>query len=63
MKKKELKNLASKIAKQEKLIQTSSDKKEQKKAENEILKLTSSIKSVEDMLLLDDYIQEILEKI
>lgn len=63
MKRKELKNLASKIAKQEKIIQTSSDKKEQKMAENEILKLTSSIKSVEDMLLLDDYIQEILEKI
>jgi hypothetical protein len=41
MKKKELKNLAEKIAKYEKIIQTSENKEESHKAEMEIMRLAS----------------------
>ncbi|MBR4974643.1 MAG: hypothetical protein IKY60_03550 [Bacteroidales bacterium] len=61
MKKKELKNLASKIAKYEKIIQSTQDAKEKRKAEEEIMKLSSSISNVEDMLQIDELVQDILE--
>ena len=61
MKQKEIKNLASKIAKYEKIIQSTQDAKEKRKAEEEIMKLSSSISNVEDMLQIDELVQDILE--
>ena len=62
MKKKELKNLAKKIAKYELILQNSMDTKEKEQAQNEIMKLTSEVHSFEDIDLLDEMIQEFLEK-
>ena len=62
MKKKELKNLAAKIAKCEKIIQTSDDKKAVKRAEDEIMKLSSCVDRLEDMTMNDELVMEILEK-
>ena len=62
MKKKELKNLAKKIADAEFTIQTSDDKVAIKNAENEIIKLSGSVSSVLDMMALDEMVQKFLEK-
>lgn len=62
MKKKELKNLATKIAKCEKIIQFSDDKKAIARAEDEIMKLSSSVDSLEDMVAIDELVMELLEK-
>lgn len=61
MKKKELKELATRIITCEDIIETSDDEKEIEKAKNEILKLTKKIESLGDMLELDAFIQEQLE--
>lgn len=61
MKKKELKELATRIITCEDIIETSNDEKEIEKAKNEILKLTKKIESLGDMLELDAFIQEQLE--
>lgn len=61
MKKKELKELATRIITCEDIIETSNDEKEKEKAKNEILKLTKKIESLGDMLELDAFIQEQLE--
>lgn len=63
MKQKELKNIAIKIAKNEFIIQTSKDKEEVEKAQDEILKLSHRVSSLEDMMILDDLIQELMTKI
>lgn len=61
MKKKELKNLAQRIAEQEKILQdTSITSDERREAENNIFLLASKVTSLEDMDLLDEYIQELL---
>ena len=62
MKKKELKNLAQKIAKYERIIQTSDDKKLVQQAEEEIMKLSSSVTSLDDMVAIDELVMELLEK-
>ena len=62
MKQKELKNLAKKIAANEMIIQSSTNEKEVEKAQDEIFKLSSRVTSIEEMILLDDLIQEILQK-
>ena len=62
MKKKELKNLAAKIAKYEMIIQTSDDKKAVHQAEEEIMKLSSRVNSLEDMVAIDELGMELLEK-
>ena len=62
MKKKELKNLAAKIAKCERIIQTSFDKKEVRQAEEEIMRLSSSVDRLEDMVAIDELVMELLEK-
>lgn len=62
MKTKELKNLAGKIAKAEKIIQSSSDEKEILKAKNLICEYSGHVSSMNDMMILDDMIQEILKK-
>ena len=60
MKKKELKNLAQKIAKYEKIIQTSDGKAEIQKAEQEIMRLSGHVDNIEDMMIIDEMIQDIL---
>ena len=62
MKAKEIKNMAMKIAKFEKIIQTSADTEARRAAEEAIMKLTGSVKSFEDMILIDEQVQEILSK-
>lgn len=61
MKRKELKELAKKIAKCELIIQQSDDKKAIKAAEDEIMKLSSHVESLDDITLIDEYVQEILK--
>ena len=62
MKKKELKNLAKKIAECEYIIQTSQDDYEKNQAKNEIFKLTNSVHNFEDLDLMDEMVQEFLAK-
>lgn len=62
MKKKELKNLAKRIANAEFIIQTSSDKKEINDAKKKIMELSNHAIDLEDMAILDDMIQEILSQ-
>jgi short-subunit dehydrogenase involved in D-alanine esterification of teichoic acids len=62
MKKKELKNLAKKIADYEYIIQTSKDSAELNDAKNEIFKLTSAVRGFEELDLLDEFVQENLKK-
>lgn len=60
MKKKELKNLAQKIAKQEVIIQNSSDSAEIQAAQEEIMRLSSRVHDFQDIDTLDEMIQDIL---
>ena len=62
MKKKELQNLAKKIAKWEIIIQTSDDPSERQKAQNEIMHLSSMVHDFEEIDSLDEMVQEILNK-
>ena len=62
MKQKEIKNLAQKIAKYERIVQTSDDKKLVHQAEEEIMRLSSSVDSLEDMVAIDELVMELLEK-
>lgn len=62
MKQKEIKNLAKKIAQQETIIQTTTNLEEKHRAENEIIKLSACVKSIEDMVALDEAIQDLLIK-
>lgn len=62
MKRKELKNLAQKIAKCEIIIQTSDDKNKVARAEQEIMRISSSVADLDDMLVIDELVMEILEK-
>ena len=62
MKQKEIKNLAKKIAQQEIILLTTQDLNEKSRAEKEIVKLSSSVKSIEDMVALDEAIQDLLIK-
>ena len=60
MKLKELKNLAKKIAQQEKAYQNATNTEERMKAEEEIMRLTSKVDSFDDLILLDELIQDLL---
>lgn len=64
MKRKEIKNLAQKIAKLELIIQNTNDAAESKRAQNEINELCSPshVGSWEDIIAIDEMVQEILEK-
>lgn len=62
MKNKELKMLAKKIAKQEMIVQTSTDKNEIHKAQNAIMELSGCVDSIEDIMLIDELVQEIISK-
>ena len=62
MKKKELKNLAKKIADAEYIVQTSDDKKKVAKAQQEIFELSGHVESLDDMTVIDELVQEILSQ-
>ena len=62
MKKKDLKKLAEKIAEQELIIQQNSDEASVEKAKEKIMKFSGSVTDFQDLDLLDEMIQEILEK-
>ena len=62
MKQKEIKNLAQKIAKYERIIQTSDDKHLVRQAQEKIMELTSSVTSLDDMVAIDEVVMELLEK-
>ena len=62
MKRKELKNLAQKIATAENIIQTSSDPEQVMKAQGQIIELSDYVLSMEDMIAIDEFVQELLKK-
>ena len=61
MKKKELKELAKKIAKCEFTIQTSSDKTAIRKAQEDIMSLSGRVESLNDITAIDEMVQDILK--
>ena len=63
MKKKELKNLAEKIAKCEYIIENSKDNNEINAAQAEIMRLSSKVHNFEDLDQLDELIQTMLKKL
>lgn len=62
MKRKELKNLAEKIAKQEYVIQTSKDSAEVQAAQEEIMRLSSRVHDIQDIDIIDEMVQDLLNK-
>lgn len=58
MKKKELKKLASQIAEAELILQKTTDPKETRMIKENIMKLSSRITSLEDIMILDELIQD-----
>lgn len=62
MKRKELKNLAQKIAKQEHIAQTSDNPTEIKRAQEEIMRLCGCVESIEDITIIDEMVAELLTK-
>lgn len=62
MKKKELKNLAVKIAKYQKIINDSEDTTAIHDAQEQIMKLSSRVDSLEDIMIIDEIVMELLEK-
>ena len=57
MKRKELKRLAEKIARNELILQDeTSDKEAKRRAENEILELSGHVSSLEDMMVIDELV-------
>ena len=63
MKRKELKNLAKKIAQAEINRSNAVNEEERASAERIIFGLTSRIHNMTDMLVIDDYIQEEIAKL
>ncbi len=62
MKRKELKNLAEKIAKQEYIIQTSDDSVAVQAAQEEIMRLSSRVHDIQDIDIIDEMVQDLLNK-
>lgn len=62
MKTKELKTLANKIAKLERILQVETDERKIRQAEEQIMELSSHVDSLEDMFTLDDMISKMLEE-
>ena len=61
MKQKELKNLAKKLAKQERIIANSDDQNEITAAQAEIMRLSKQIHDFQDLDLIDEMVQEYLK--
>lgn len=62
MNRKEMKNLAKKIAKIEQVLQASTDATEKRELEEQIFALTNHITSLEEMMEIDDMILSLLEE-
>ncbi len=62
MKAKELKNIAKQIAKYEFIIQTSDDKKAVRDAQMKVMELSGRVERLEDMVAIDEYVQDFLQK-
>ena len=62
MKRKELKNLAEKIAKCEYTIQHSDDDKAVQSAQEEIMRLSSRVHDFQDIDTIDEMVQDLLFK-
>lgn len=62
MKRKELKNLAEKIANQEYIIQTSNDNVAVQAAQEEIMRISSRVHDFQDIDLIDEMVQDLLSK-
>lgn len=60
MKRKELKNLAKKIAQAEHIVQTSDNQDEIQWAQMEIMTLSSHVDSLDDITIIDEMVQELL---
>lgn len=60
MKKKELKNLAKKIAKYEQIIQNNEDPSAVREAQLAIMEISGTVHSLDDIVLIDEYVQDIL---
>ena len=60
MKRKELKNLAKKIAQAEHIIQISDNQDEIQRAQMEIMTLSSHVDSLDDITIIDEMVQELL---
>ena len=60
MNKKELKNIAKKIAAAELNRSQSEDKEERRKAEDAIFKLSGKVTSLTDIAIIDELVQDIL---
>lgn len=60
MKRKELKNLAKKIAQAEHIIQTSDNQDEIQRAQMEIMTLSSHVDSLDDITIIDEMVQGLL---
>ena len=60
MKRKELKNLAKKIAQAEHIIQTSDNQDEIQRAQMEIMTLSSHVDSLDDITIIDEMVKELL---
>lgn len=60
MKMKERKNLAKKIAEQQRIILNSEDKEAVREAEEKIVKLSGQVQNWEDILVIDELVQELL---
>lgn len=60
MKRKELKNLAKKIAQAEHIIQTSDNQDEIQRAQIEVMTLSSHVDSLDDITIIDEMVQELL---
>lgn len=62
MKEKELRNIAKQIAMHQNTINNSTDSQKIVNAQNEICKLTTKIKSFNDLMLLDEFVLDFLSK-
>lgn len=60
MNKKELRNIAKKIAAAEQVLANSADKEERRKAENAIFELSGKVHNLTDIAIIDELVQDIL---
>ena len=62
MKQKELKNFAKQIVEAEKIIKANEDKQKIYQAQQKVMDITNRLDSLDDILLLDELVQEIMDK-
>lgn len=62
MKQKELKNFAKQIVEAEKIIKANEDKQKVYQAQQKVTDITNRLDSLDDILLLDELVQEIMDK-